>query len=338
MAVAANQPVVASGPKYRPRRVGHVNLFVSSMPKMSEFLHDVCGFELTGAMSDIGSAFYSNGNTHHDIGFIEVAGYTKVKVKNPALAAQAVNRGSLPGFNHFGWEMESEKALVDAYNRALIAGMKPRITNNGTAYSNYIVDDDGFQHQFYADNVLDWRTVYTGGEVDLHRKATWEPGAIPPSDSLMVNETPETRRVDGALLHPVRVTHAVIGVRDLERSVSFYREIAGLEYAHHDAVNKIVYLRGSRSHYDVVLTQARNEREVGYHHAGFELVEGEDVGEAVERLKTKGVPIYADLDLPHKRSVIIQDEDGMLYEFYRRRPGNLASVGGFTASDRLTLL
>lgn len=338
MTVATEQLVVASGPRYRPRRVGHVNLFVSSMRKTCDFLHDVCGFELTGVMSDIGSAFYSNGNTHHDIGFIEVAGYNKVKAKNPALAAQAVNRGSLPGFNHFGWEMASEKALVDAYNRAVAIGMKPRITNNGTAYSNYIVDDDGFQHQFYADNVLDWRTVYTGGEAQLHREATWVPGETPPSDELMVNENPEIRRVEGAAIHPARVTHAVIGVRNLERSAEFYREVAGLEYAHYDFANKIAYLRGGNSHYDVVLTQARNEREVGYHHASFELVEGEDVGQTVERLKARNIPIYADLDLPHKRSVIIQDEDGMLYEFYTRRPGNLARTGGLAAPDRLTLL
>jgi catechol 2,3-dioxygenase len=308
------------------------------MPRTSAFLHDICGFELTGAMSDIGSAFYSNGNTHHDIGFIEVAGYNKVKAKNPALAAQATNRGSLPGFNHFGWEMESEKALVDAYQRALALGMKPRITNNGTAYSNYIVDDDGFQHQFYADNVLDWRTVYTGGEVSLHREATWVPGESPPSDQMLVNENPEIRRVERAILHPARVTHAVIGVRDLDRSTEFYREIAGLEYAHYDSASGIAYLRGSRSQYDVVLTQARNEREVGYHHASFELVDGEDVGEAVEALKAKGASIYADLDLPHKRAVVLQDENGLLYEFYRRRPGNLSRVGALAAPDRLSLL
>ena len=60
-------------PRFRPRRLGHVNLWVSDLERSIRFYEDVCGIELVRRERDILIAFHSNGNSHHDIGIIEIS-------------------------------------------------------------------------------------------------------------------------------------------------------------------------------------------------------------------------------------------------------------------------
>lgn len=318
---------------YRPRRVGHVNLFVDNMEETCAFLHDICGFEQTGIISKSRSAFYSNGNTHHDIGLIETGAYVSFRKKYPD-PADPPGRGTVPSLNHFGWEMEHEKSLVEAYHRALAQGVKPRITNNGTSLSNYLFDPEGMQHQFYADEELDWRKVYTGGDVDLHRPASWVPGKLPPSTERNYNPAPKLRRDTNAPLHPMRVTHGVIVANHYDQTLDYYTRIAGLEPIYTGKDGSFCYLRGAASHFDIVLIRATAGLPGGFHHAAFEVWPDEDLDRAEAALKARGVRILHRANLPHKSSLCLEGPSGIPLEFYIRRSTDFSSVDGFDPVTR----
>ena len=56
---------------FHPRRLGHVNLYVSQLERSIEFYRDTCGIELVRIEAAIRGGFHSNGNTHHDVGLID---------------------------------------------------------------------------------------------------------------------------------------------------------------------------------------------------------------------------------------------------------------------------
>ncbi len=317
---------------YRPRRLGHVNLFVDNMEETCSFLHDICGFEQTGMLSKTRSAFYSNGNTHHDIGFIEAKAYLDFRKKYPD-PADPPGRGSKPGLNHFGWEMEHESALVNAYRRAIEQGLRPRITNNGTSLSNYLFDPDGGQHQFYADEELDWRKVYTGGEVDLHRPASWVPGEKPPSTDRNYDPSPRLRRDGDAPVHPMRVTHGTLLTPNFPEMFAYYTDVAGLEPVFGGLKDGVVYLKGAASHYDIILLQGDAPSGV-LHHASFEVWPDEDLNAAEERLAKAGVNVLHRGDFPHKKSLCIAGPSGMRFEFFVRGESNFSAVQDASPSQR----
>ena len=60
------------GIKFRPRRLGHVNLTVSDLERSMAFYTRVLGIEEVRREPDIKAGFLSNGNTHHDVALVEV--------------------------------------------------------------------------------------------------------------------------------------------------------------------------------------------------------------------------------------------------------------------------
>lgn len=300
--------------RYRPRRLGHLNFFVADFEREMTFLTAICGFEETAHQGR--SGFVSNGNTHHDIGFVDLVGWQQHATSR--VPEGPPDRGTVPGLNHFGFEMYNEVDLVDAYRRAIGNGMKPRITHNGTSKSNYIFDPWGTQYQLYADEVADWRTVYLGGESDLHANPPWNPleGEADPRTYWVAE--PEIRRVEEAALHPMRVTHAVLTVDNLDERREFLVQILGLDEVHRG--EGVSYLAGSNGVPAIVLVQSDGEQ--GFHHGSFEVWPGDDLDRAQVDLEQLGAPIEYWIDAPHKKSVFIREPSGLLLEFYIRRDGD----------------
>ena len=56
---------------FKPRRLGHVNLFVGDLEKSTSFYTEVAGIELVRREPGIDAVFVSNGNTHHDIALMQ---------------------------------------------------------------------------------------------------------------------------------------------------------------------------------------------------------------------------------------------------------------------------
>ena len=59
---------------FKPRRLGHVNLFVGDLEESTLFYTEIAGIELVRREPGIDAVFVSNGNTHHDIALMQCKG------------------------------------------------------------------------------------------------------------------------------------------------------------------------------------------------------------------------------------------------------------------------
>ena len=107
----------------------------------------------------------------------------------------------------------------------------------------------------------------------------------------------------------------MLGCRDLDRQLAFYREVGGLDTAVHSESSRIAVLKGTVADYSIVLFQAAGDQKQGYHHMAFE-VSPADFDGNIRRLERSGVAIESRLDHPAKKAVLVRDPDGHGVEFY----------------------
>jgi catechol 2,3-dioxygenase len=285
--------------KFKPRRLGHVNLSVSDLERSMEFYTQVLGIEEVRRELDIKAGFLSNGNTHHDVALIEVG----------ILATQA-------GLNHLGWELENEVQLVEAYQRAQQAGLKINFTaNHQISRGVYMSDPEGNGHEFYADAMKDWRTIMRPDRFDMIT-AEWTPGEPPPDPEPKYNPHPEIRWVEGAVFHPKRVAQATFAVRDMEKMTHFFTEVGGLEKVGRAPDDSCVVLRGALPGQDLTLIQVGKGQPTGLHHFSFEIANESDLDQAEVEMRKAGIKPELRVDNEAKRSIFLRDPDDFLVEFY----------------------
>jgi catechol 2,3-dioxygenase len=314
---------------FSPRRLGHFNLFVGDLERSTDFYTKVCGIEQVFEEAHIPASFLSNGNTHHDLGLIQVQQSDKPIIGRDGHVQVPQGRGLASGLNHFGWEMENEKQLVDAYNRAVESGLDiHRVVDHTLSHSIYIFDPDGNLNEFYADFIVDWRTVFNGmsGEAIT---GGWDPNAAPPVTEPRYHASFELRRIEDALVHPIRITHAVVTTRSHDRMIAFYRDVAGLDVAYQSPDSGIVCLAGPNAGYacDIALFRPAAGQERAVHHYSYEIASEAELEAAEAALEGAGIAIEKRLDNETKRSFFIKDPDDMRLEFYVARAPDLASIG-----------
>jgi catechol 2,3-dioxygenase len=305
--------------RYRPRRLGHVNMFVTDLWRSMDFYKSICGLDENARETSSGSGFLSNGNTHHDVGLCAIERFKRY-LSNKGIT-RLPNHMDQPGLYHFGWEMGSEKHLVDAYRRALAAGLTPRVTDAATGRSNYLMDPDGFSHQFYADTEIDWRKVYIGGETILHSNPPWDPLATEPSAEPKFVERPRISRNPLSPIHQQRVTHGTMIVADIDASRRFYADICGFDIVGASRDGKAIQFASDAS--DRVVTIVETGEAPRMHHASFLLDPADDPAATVETLKRLEIDVVAHRREGHKESIFLRDPDGLLLEFYQPRDGRL---------------
>jgi len=302
---------------FRPRRLGHANLFVSDLERSMQFYHKVCGLEEVFREPAIHAGFLSNGNTHHDVAVVQVTETSLLGRDSQALLPEGW--GKRAGLFHLGFEMENEAELVAAYRRARQAGVKVLMTvDHQLARSVYLFDPEGNLLEFYADTTKDWRGVFRAHENQLVT-GLWNLGEPAPSAERNYPVDPDIRRVADAVLHPRRMAHAALAVRDLEVSHDFYHEVAGLQEVVRTSEGPFAVLRGTCPGYDLTLVQAGADRPVGLHHIGFEMSDEGELNEAEVQLKRVGIEPESRLDHATKRSIFLKDPDGILLECYIQR-------------------
>jgi catechol 2,3-dioxygenase len=309
--------VAAIRPAFKPSRLGHANIFVGDVEKSIRFYNDIAGVELVRREPEIFIAFHSNGNTHHDVGLVQV------KDSGPRLGIDGFvqvssYRGSKPGLNHFGWEMLSEVELLAALKRAKQAGhaiVAP--ANHQLSHAAYIVDPDGNYHEFYADSVERWREIFNLDHEELVSEA-WDWEKSGPGLGPMPADPSDKRRVDSAVFHPRRITHATLAVSRFDDVAKFLEEVGGFERV--SAGDGVAVYRGVRSVSDLVLVDERHVGRKGLHSIAFVVEDEADLLESRKAVAARGIPVVASLDLPHKRNVVVTDPDGLNVEFYWRRP------------------
>ena len=116
--------------------------------------------------------------------------------------------------------------------------------------------------------------------------------------------------------------HAVLRVRDLERSLEFYRDALGLKEVGRYG-NRMVFLSCGENHHDLGLQQIGkgapdpDPAAVGLYHLAFKV--GDDLRDLVEmkkRLETAGVRILGASDHTVSKSLYVMDPDGIEIELY----------------------
>lgn len=314
-------PDLSGHARFSPRRLGHANLFVGDLERSMVFYNKVVGLEEVRREPGISAGFLSNGNTHHDVGMVQVSGEARVGMGGHLQIPKG--RGKKPDLNHLGWEMENEAELVSAYRRALAAEVPiHRRANHQISHSIYLFDPDGNLNEFYADALMDWRSLFNPSREDLVT-SEWDVDAIVEPDSVpKYDAKPAFRRVADAALHPLKVSHVVMVARNYPRMVEFYRDVGGLTPQPISGDLQITLLRGKIGHTDLAICPRASGLEPGLHHVAFELESEADLTSAADRLHVQGVEIEFKVDNPHKRSIFLRDPDGIRLEFcYHRRRG-----------------
>ena len=319
--------IAAAHVRFSPRRLGHANLFVGELERSVGFYNRICGLEEVRREPGICAGFLSNGNTHHDVGLVQVkeaeakgiGGYVQI----------STSRMTRPGLNHLGWELESEKQLVEAYERYLAAGLDVhRTTDHQISHSVYVFDPEGNLNEFYADAMHDWRSIFNPDREDLV-SSHWNPLAAARSDEPMYPASPRLRSVEGAVFHALRITRAVLVASDLSRLRRFYEDIGGLEPAYEGPGGDFVCLRGTSSICDLVLLAARDGLQPGLHHVSFELDHDTDLDAAAAALPDAGLEVERRVDAQTKRSVFIRDPDGIGVELYQPGASGASAASAF---------
>ena len=314
-----------TAPLFRPRRLGHANLFVSDWERSMDFYTKIGGIEEVYRRPPVQGGFLSNGNTHHDIAVMGVSG--------PA----GKGRDGRPGLNHLGFELENQAELVKGYNLAVERDMTAYNEDHDIARGVYCPDPDGNFIEVYADTVKDWRARRHG---TINRPSpTWSPDSEPPTD-ILYDPNPEIRRVDEAVFHPMRTTHAVLVISDakFEAAVRYYAEFAGLEPVLGGADRDHAALGGTVGERSLGLFRERPGLEPGFHHVGLRVWDESDLERSIERAGERGIEIFANIDHETRRSVCIHDPDGIILQFYVDRPVPLTTLDGVDRDAALYLV
>jgi catechol 2,3-dioxygenase len=125
--------------------------------------------------------------------------------------------------------------------------------------------------------------------------------------------------------------HIVLYVRDLERSVRFYRDVLGWRQAIPDATMPFpaAMFSGGRTHHELLLIEVGPEatpipagRRVGLYHFGLKVGDtDEELRAALARLQQAGVPLMGTADHGMTHSLYLADPDGNEIELYVDVPG-----------------
>ena len=317
----------ADAAMFCPRRIGHANLFVGQLERSIQFYNRVCGFELVFREPHFTMGFLSNGNTHHDLGLVEVT--DQQLIGRGGHVQVRAGKGMNSGLNHFGWEMENERLLVEAYNRARQSNLDiVRTSDHQISHSVYVLDPDGNMHEFYADETKDWRELFDGSSGPAIT-SVWDPNAAPSHADPRYPVNHELRRVHDAQIHSVRFSHAVLMTRNHARMVEFFTNAAGLRTVHESADGAVVCFGSENSTYgfDIALFRQEPGALNTIHHYSFQVADDAEIDSAEAALADAGVEIEMQIDNARKRSLFIDDPDGMRCEFYAARDAGLYNIG-----------
>jgi catechol 2,3-dioxygenase len=125
------------------------------------------------------------------------------------------------------------------------------------------------------------------------------------------------------MLHPERIAHVVLKVRNLEQSKKFYTETLGMRVIKDVAQLRAVFLSfNGRDHHEIALfeigakAEAPKPNQTGMLHVAFRLRTEDDLVAAYKELKEKGVPVSFTVNHGVSKSVYFRDPDDNELEVY----------------------
>jgi len=122
-----------------------------------------------------------------------------------------------------------------------------------------------------------------------------------------------------------KLSHAVLFVSDLERSLPFYEKALGLQHITGRPGAAFLRAPGSENHHDLALMEVGKQAmvppqgSVGLYHLAWEVETIEELAEAVESLSDLGALVGAS-DHGATKSLYAKDPDGIEFEVLYRLP------------------
>ncbi len=127
------------------------------------------------------------------------------------------------------------------------------------------------------------------------------------------------------MLRPLRIGHVVLKVRDLDRSLAFYRDLLGFKVVS-ELSNVMIFLAAdSQNHHDLALLRVGQQAAspvptaVGLYHVAIQLADWEAVLSAHAVLTERGL-LRGAVDHGVSRSLYTADPDGNEIELYCDAP------------------
>ncbi|MEX1156922.1 MAG: VOC family protein [Chloroflexota bacterium] len=127
------------------------------------------------------------------------------------------------------------------------------------------------------------------------------------------------------MLQPLRIGHVVLKVRDLDRSLAFYRDLLGFQVVS-ELSNVMIFLSaGGENHHDLALLRVGQQAPsplptaVGLYHVAVQLADWDAVLAAHQLLTERGL-LRGAIDHGVSRSLYTADPDGNEIELYCDAP------------------
>lgn len=124
------------------------------------------------------------------------------------------------------------------------------------------------------------------------------------------------------MIHPKKVGHVVLKVRDIERAEQFYTKVLGFEVVTRLKRPRGVFFSLGEQHHDIAVLEVPpdadtvKEKQVGLHHVALQVGSFEELQECYRTLKEHNVPITATIDHFITKSIYFVDPDGNGFELY----------------------
>ena len=140
---------------YKPKYLGHVNLYVRDAERSAEFYGDLLGLHVYERRPGRAVFMSADLEQSHEIALMQLG---------PDAAGPDANR---VGLNHIAWRMESFQDLKELYGRIRERGLETRVADHGVSLGVYFQDPDGNGNEVYYELPRDqWprqEQIFEGG-------------------------------------------------------------------------------------------------------------------------------------------------------------------------------